>query len=63
MPRSDVRYDLPSDSPTFVVREDNIESGFIGTLQGLKSVVEPQFLHPVNKVSREKKRESFLLIR
>ena len=36
MPRSEVRYTLPSDLPPSVVREDGIESGFIGTLQGLK---------------------------
>jgi type I restriction enzyme R subunit len=36
MPRSEVRYDLPSDTPTSVLREDGIESGLIGKLQGLK---------------------------
>lgn len=41
MPRSDVRYDLPSDAPPFTVREDHIESGFIGRLQGLKYDYRP----------------------
>ncbi len=36
MPRSDVRYTLPSDAPPSVVRKDAIEYGFIGRLQGLK---------------------------
>lgn len=36
MPRSDVQYELPADAPASVVREDTIESGFIGRLQGLK---------------------------
>ncbi len=41
MPRSDVRYDLPSAAPPSVVREDHIESGFIGKLQGLKYEYRP----------------------
>ena len=41
MPRSEVRYTLPSDLPPAVVREDGIESGFIGTLQGLKYDYRP----------------------
>jgi type I restriction enzyme, R subunit len=36
MPPSDFTYDVPSDAPSPVVREDDIESGFIGTLQYLK---------------------------
>lgn len=36
MPRSDVRYDHPSDAPPSVVREDILEPGFISRLQGLK---------------------------
>jgi len=36
MSRSDSTYSPPTDIPSSVVREDSIESGFIGTLQGLK---------------------------
>lgn len=36
MTPSDTTYDLPSGTPSSVVREDTIESGFIGTFQGLK---------------------------
>lgn len=36
MPRSDVQYELPAHAPASVVREDIIETGFIGKLQGLK---------------------------
>ena len=36
MPLSKFTYGLPSDVPSSVLREDGIESGFIGTLQGLK---------------------------
>ena len=36
MPNSKDTYSRPSDTPHFAVREDTIEYGFIGTLQGLK---------------------------
>jgi type I restriction enzyme R subunit len=36
MPHSKFTYDPPSDFPSSVLREDGVESGFIGTLQGLK---------------------------
>lgn len=36
MPPAKITYDLPPDAPPSVLREDGIESGFIGTLQGLK---------------------------
>ena len=36
MPNSKAPYSRPSDTPSFVVREDTIEYGFIGKLQGLK---------------------------
>jgi type I restriction enzyme R subunit len=36
MPHSKDTYSRPSDSPSFVVREDTIEYGFIGKLQSLK---------------------------
>lgn len=36
MSPSDSTYPLPTDIPSSVVREDAIESGFIGTLEGLK---------------------------
>lgn len=36
MPPSKITYDLPSAAPSSVLREDGIEDGFIGTLQGLK---------------------------
>ena len=36
MSPSDSTYSPPTDIPSSVVREDSIESGFIGTLQGLK---------------------------
>ncbi len=36
MPPSKFTYALPSDAPSSVLREDGIESGFIGKLQGLK---------------------------
>ncbi|MFN0079858.1 MAG: type I restriction endonuclease, partial [Prosthecobacter sp.] len=41
MPPSNITYDLPSDAPRSVVREDTIEYGFIGTLQGLKYEYRP----------------------
>jgi hypothetical protein len=37
MPPAKTTYDLPSEAPPSVLREDGIESGFIGTLQGLKN--------------------------
>ena len=40
-PPSDFKYDLPSDTPRSVVREDTIEYGFIGTLQRLKYEYRP----------------------
>lgn len=36
MPNSKDTYSRPSDTPSFVVREDTIEYGFIGKLQSLK---------------------------
>jgi type I restriction enzyme R subunit len=36
MPPSKFTYDQPADAPSSVLREDTIESGFIGKLQGLK---------------------------
>lgn len=36
MPPAKITYDLPPDAPPSVLREDGIESGFIGTLQALK---------------------------
>jgi type I restriction enzyme R subunit len=36
MPPSKTTYDLPSDAPSSLLREDGIEYGFIGKLQGLK---------------------------
>ncbi len=36
MPNSKDTYSRPSDAPSFVVREDTIEYGFIGKLQSLK---------------------------
>ena len=57
MPRSEVRYDLPSDAPTSVLREDGIESGLIGRLQGLKYEYRPDI---TNRATLEKNfREKF----
>jgi type I restriction enzyme R subunit len=36
MPAAKTAYDLPSDAPSSVLREEGIEYGFIGKLQGLK---------------------------
>ncbi len=36
MPSSKFTYDLPTGAPTHVVKEEQIEYGFIGKLQGLK---------------------------
>ncbi len=41
MPPAKITYDLPSDAPGSVLREDGIESGFIGRLQGLKYEYRP----------------------
>ena len=41
MPSSKITYDLPSDAPSSVLREDGIEYGFIGKLQGLKYEFRP----------------------
>ena len=41
MSRSDSTYSPPTDIPSSVVREDSIESGFIGTLEGLKYDYRP----------------------
>lgn len=38
---SKITYDLPFDAPSSVVRKETIESGFIGTLQGLKCEYRP----------------------
>ena len=42
MPPSSTAYHLPSDAPPSVLREEDIESGFIGTLQGLKYTYRPE---------------------
>jgi type I restriction enzyme R subunit len=36
MPSSKATYELPSDASRLVVREAQVEYGFIGKLQGLK---------------------------
>ena len=36
MPPSKSTYDQPSDTPRSILREDGVESGFLGRLQGLK---------------------------
>jgi hypothetical protein len=41
MPPSKVTYDLPSGSAPSILRENGIEYGFIGTLQGLKYDYRP----------------------
>jgi HsdR family type I site-specific deoxyribonuclease len=41
MPSSKSTYDLPADAPSSVLREEHIESGFIGKLQGLKYEYRP----------------------
>jgi type I restriction enzyme R subunit len=41
MPLVKTTYDLPPDAPRSVLREDGIEYGFIGTLQGLKYEYRP----------------------
>jgi type I restriction enzyme R subunit len=41
MPSSKFTYDLPSDSPRSVLREDGVEYGFIGKLQSLKYDYRP----------------------
>ena len=41
MPPSGFTYSIPSDAPSPVVREDDIESAFIGKLQGLKYEYRP----------------------
>ena len=41
MPPPKFTYDLPADVPSSVLREDGIESGFIGKLQGLKYEYRP----------------------
>ena len=41
MPHSKITYDLPSDAPCSVLREDGIEYGFISTLQRLKYEYRP----------------------
>ena len=48
MTPSNTSYDLPSDAPSSVLREDGIEYGFIGKLQGLK--YEPS---GANRVERD----------
>ena len=40
-PPSEFKYDLSSEHEPSVVREDHIESGFIGKLQGLKYEYQP----------------------
>ncbi|MEQ1749762.1 MAG: type I restriction endonuclease subunit R [Prosthecobacter sp.] len=57
MPPSKITYDLPSDAPPSVLREDGIESGFIGKLQGLKYDYRPDI---TNRATLEKNfREKF----
>lgn len=41
MPPSKLTYSQPDDVPSSVLREDGIEYGFIGTLQGLKYDYRP----------------------
>ena len=41
MPPAEFKYSPPPDSPRSVVREDHIESGFTGKLQGLKYDYRP----------------------
>ena len=36
MPSSKLTYDLPSGAASYVVKEEHVEFGFIGKLQGLK---------------------------
>ena len=57
MTPSKIIYDLPSEAPPSVVREDTIESGFIGKLQGLKYDYRPDI---TNRATLEKNfREKF----
>jgi len=57
MPPSNFTYDLPSDALPSVLREDGIESGFIGKLQGLKYDYRPDI---TNRAALEKNfREKF----
>jgi type I restriction enzyme, R subunit len=57
MPSSKVTYPLPTDGPNAVLREDGIESGFIGKLQGLKYDYRPDI---TNRATLEKNfREKF----
>ena len=57
MPTSNFKYEIPSDAPPFVIREDTIESGFIGKLQGLKYDYRPDI---TNRAALEKNfREKF----
>lgn len=41
MPPAKITYDLPPAPAPSVLREDGIESGFIGKLQGLKYEYRP----------------------
>ena len=50
MPPSKFKYDHLSDAPSPVLREDHIESGFIGKLQGLKYEYRPDI---TNRASLE----------
>jgi type I restriction enzyme, R subunit len=56
MPPSKVTYPLPTDGPNAVLREDGIESGFIGKLQGLKYDYRPDITNhsTLEKNFREK---------
>ena len=57
MPTSNFKYEIPSDAPPSVLREDGIESGFIGKLQGLKYEYRPDI---TNRATLEKNfREKF----
>ncbi|MFM2176365.1 MAG: hypothetical protein RL015_463 [Verrucomicrobiota bacterium] len=57
MPPSKVTYTLPTDAPPSVLKENGIESGFIGKLQGLKYEYRPDI---TNRATLEKNfREKF----
>lgn len=57
MPRADSTYPFPSDGPNAVLREDGIESGLIGKLQGLKYEYRPDI---TNRATLERNfREKF----
>lgn len=51
MPPAKTTYTLPTDEPPSVLKEDGIEYGFIGKLQGLKYEYRPDI---TNRGTREK---------